>query len=567
MKLNKLKLFVLFGILVFIPRVCLADVYYVHKEDVNLRSTPQVTSGNVIMSIKRGATVTLLSESKTWGGSCSSGWYNISYSGQTGYVCSGYIAYGNPANETDEYLRPWTSPKKAIVGGAKYIAASYINKGQFTSYLKKFNVNPNSSYSKYNHQYMANLAAPYTEAYTSFKSYRDNGMLNLALEFSIPIYDNMPDYTTLPGKATDITCQSEVTDQAFEDYLNGQGFPESYKCKLRILHNAHPNWVFRALNTTLDFNTSVNAEQGVSSIQGGDIYYQQPKVQTETGWYLANTATVAYYLDPRNFLNEERILMFEDLGYKDYYTEATISPILAGTFMEGYSLIDNQTYSSIFVEAGQTAKMSSVYLASLARQESGTKGSRATSGAAFTYQGTTYQGLYNFFNIGANSSAENPILAGLVWATGGFDISGITNISTNTGDQTNIQAIVNGMGAKLNGDYIANIPMGSSIGDIKNKFAGYTITASLGDGDAVRTGATISLSDGTNTFNYTMVVSGDVDGDGQLGATDYVRIKNYIMEVKNSGLNTAQSLAADVDGNGQIGATDYVLIKNNIMGR
>ena len=567
MKKNKL-LFAILGIILFIPIVCSADVYYVQKDDVNFRSTPQVTSGNIIMSIKRGSTVELLSTNKTWGGSCSSGWYNIRYAGKTGYVCSGYIAYGNPANEVDEYLRPWTSPRKAIVGGAKFISASYISQGQYTSYLKKFNVNPKSSYTKYNHQYMANLAAPYSEAYSSFKSYRDNGMLNMALEFSIPIYNNMPDYTTLPGKSTDKTCQSEVTDQAFEDTLNDEGFPESYKCKLRLLHNSHSNWVFRALKTNLDFNASVNAEQGVSSIQGGDIYYKQPKEQTENGWYIANKETVAYYLDPRNFLNQERILMFEDLGYKDYYNENTINPILKNTFMEGYSLIDNQTYSSIFVEAGKTAKTSSVYLASLAKQESGTKGSKATSGDEFTYQGTTYKGLYNFYNIGANSSAANPILAGLVWATGGFDVNSIVNETPSTNaTNSEVQPIAKLIGAKVTGDYISDLKIGSKIGDLKSKLSGYTISSSLGDSDVIKTGATITISNGEKTYKFTMAVSGDVDGDGQMLATDYVKIKNYIMEVKNSSLNTAQSLAADVDGNGQIGATDYVKIKNHIMGR
>ena len=64
--------------------------------------------------------------------------------------------------------------------------------GQNTSYLKKFNVNPNSYYGKYNHQYMANLAAPYNEASTSYNSYKNNGLLSLALHFQIPVYNNMP---------------------------------------------------------------------------------------------------------------------------------------------------------------------------------------------------------------------------------------------------------------------------------------------------------------------------------------------------------------------------------------
>lgn len=564
---KEIKLFFCFIFLIlFFPIMTFADVYYVTKEDVNMRSTAQVVNDNIIMSIKRGAVVELLSTSKIWGGSCNSGWYNISYAGRVGYVCSGYIAYGNPENETDEYLRPWTSPKKAIVGGAKYISSSYIAKGQNTSYLKKFNV---TSTNTYNHQYMANLAAPYSEAYSSYKSYRDNGLLSLPLEFSIPIFNSMPDYTKLPGKDIDSSCQGEITDQAFENELNQAGFPESYKCKLRILHTKYPNWKFNLFNTNLDFNKSVKAEQAVSSINGGSIYYATPVEQTESGWYIANTETVEYYLDPRNFLNEERILMFEDLSYRDYYSESVIQTILAGTFMAEYSLIDNQSYASIFVEAGKTAQMSSVYLASLARQESGTDGSKATSGNEFTYQGNTYKGLYNFFNIGANSSAENPILAGLVWATGGFDIDYVINNNPSSDNSQNKseQDILTKLGVKKTADCLFEIELGTTVGALKQKLPDYTISISLGDNDKVRTGAKITISDGSTSYQYTLAVAGDVDGDGEMMATDYVKIKNYIMEVKNSSLNTAQSLAADVDNNGSIGATDYVLIKNRIMSR
>ena len=564
---KEIKLFFCFIFLIlFFPIMTFADVYYVTKEDVNMRSTAQVVNDNIIMSIKRGAVVELLSTSKIWGGSCNSGWYNISYAGRVGYVCSGYIAYGNPENETDEYLRPWTSPKKAIVGGAKYISSSYIAKGQNTSYLKKFNV---TSTNTYNHQYMANLAAPYSEAYSSYKSYRDNGLLFLPLEFSIPIFNSMPDYTKLPGKDIDSSCQVEITDQAFENELNQAGFPESYKCKLRILHTKYPNWKFNLFNTNLDFNKSVKAEQAVSSINGGSIYYATPVEQTESGWYIANTETVEYYLDPRNFLNEERILMFEDLSYRDYYSESVIQTILAGTFMAEYSLIDNQSYASIFVEAGKTAQMSSVYLASLARQESGSNGSKATSGNEFTYQGNTYKGLYNFFNIGANSSAENPILAGLVWATGGFDIDYVINNNPSRDNSQNKseQDILAKLGVKKTTDCLFGIELGTTVGALKQKLPDYTISISLGDNDKVRTGAKIMISDGSTSYQYTLAVAGDVDGDGEMMATDYVKIKNYIMEVKNSSLNTAQSLAADVDNNGSIGATDYVLIKNRIMSR
>lgn len=71
----------------------------------------------------------------------------------------------------------------------------------------------------------------------------------------------------------------------------------------------------------------------------------------------------------------------------------------------------------------------------------------------------------------------------------------------------------------------------------------------------------------TNTGNntsYTMIVLGDVNGDGEVKATDYMKIKNYIMGV--SKLTDIEKVAADVNNDNNIKATDYMKIKNYIMG-
>lgn len=72
------------------------------------------------------------------------------------------------------------------------------------------------------------------------------------------------------------------------------------------------------------------------------------------------------------------------------------------------------------------------------------------------------------------------------------------------------------------------------------------------------------LIDGTE-YHYTVVVKGDVNGDGLIYATDYVKIKNHIMGRAN--LQGAYLLAADIDNDGNIFAIDYVRIKNYIMGK
>ncbi len=553
---------------------------------------------------------------------CKKNWYKASYDGVTGYICSAYLS-STPTKKDNEkdtsYGRPWTTPSKAILGGAQFLTSTYISKGQYTSYLKKFNVNPNSTNKVFTHQYMANLAAPTSEAKTSFRAYSNNGLLKLPLSFTIPIYNNMPETTTLPGKETDTSGQSNITDQNFENQLNSQGFPESYKKKLRLLHNTYPNWTFEALNTNLDFNYSVTREKALSSINGNEIYYEKDAngnyTSTESGWYLANTQTTEYYLDPRNFLNDTGILQFESLKYSSNYTEQVVQTILNNTFMEKNSDCDNKSYASIFVEAGKAYNVSPVYLASLAKQESGTNGSIATTGKIFTYKGVTYKWLYNFFNIGAYSSEESPIRAGLVYASGG-DSSVITTSSDTdskvcpvSGDNNNpdpkptpdptpdptpnpnpepapeptptpvtnkgADHYIKSMSATVKkNSYLSGFSVGTTVRTIKNKLSSAqnvsilnSSGAGLSDGERLKTGDKIIITDtdGSTKYSYDIIIYGDVNGDGKITASDYIYIKNYILG--KISLSNISKEAADSNKSNSVTAADYIIIKNTILGK
>lgn len=543
---------------------------------VSLRTGPGTNYGKISFTLKNGNAYDMVDTNivKDEGG-CSTGWYRIYYKNTSvGYVCGKYLTVDATGSLGDIYGRPWTSPKKSINGGAKVIAEGYIQAGQYTAYLKKFNVNPATG-KVYWHQYMANLQAPSSEARSTYKSYVNGGLINLQREFTIPIFTGMPANTTLPGKNAEL-CYQGVIDQAFENSLNEQGFDETYKCKLRKLHIIHPNWIFKSLKTNLDFNRSVIAEKGVSSIQGSTSLFEPMDsntcksynqnynlkngyCNTEGTWYIANNQTVGYYLDPRNFLDEVNIMMFENLGYSANFTTGVVQTILNGTFMSGASILDNQTYAEIFVEAGKNNSVSAVYLASLARQESGVNGSIATTGAEFNYEGITYKGLYNFFNIGAYSTASSPIKAGLVYASGGYDS---VKVNPTTPSDSNETTIINKIGGSKFNNIITNISVGTTQDTIRNRLSGHTVSFS-GSG-VLKTGMTITVD---NKYTYTFAIKGDVDGDGNIMATDYVKIKNYIMERSGSELNEAQRVAADMDGNGYIVATDYVRVKNIIMGR
>ena len=114
--------------------------------------------------------------------------YNIGANNST--VPGGAVANGlNWASTGNTYYRPWNNRYKSIVGGDQYIGKNYINVGQNTLYLEKFNV---TSKNTYNHQYMGNIEAPNSEASKTVSAYGkiDSSM---PITFSIPIYENMPE--------------------------------------------------------------------------------------------------------------------------------------------------------------------------------------------------------------------------------------------------------------------------------------------------------------------------------------------------------------------------------------
>ena len=91
------------------------------------------------------------------------------------------------ASQSGSYGRPWNSVERSILGGALWYGDNYVKKGQDTLYLKKFNVQGSNLYK---HQYMTNVLAAAAEGLTLAKI---SSLKTTALEFSIPVYQNMPD--------------------------------------------------------------------------------------------------------------------------------------------------------------------------------------------------------------------------------------------------------------------------------------------------------------------------------------------------------------------------------------
>ena len=129
---------------------------------------------------------------------------NSTYPGYYNYYNTGAYAHDGMtavqaglkyASESGTGDRPWNTIEKAIIGGAKQYGANYVNNGQDTFYLKKFNVQGSN---KYNHQFMTHVLAAASEGAKVSKAYSD-AMKATRLNFKIPVYENMPESTTLPS--------------------------------------------------------------------------------------------------------------------------------------------------------------------------------------------------------------------------------------------------------------------------------------------------------------------------------------------------------------------------------
>lgn len=249
----------------------------------------------------------------------------------------------------------------------------------------------------------------------------------------------------VPGSLGELYPSGSVTGGSvdFEAYLDQQGFPESYKSKLRELHEAYPNWVFEAYHTGLDWETVLDEESiagknllsnsnGIEwkSLESGAYDWSTDKFVVYDGstWVTASREAIAYYMDPRNFLNATNIFMFEVLRYaSSYQDENGVESILSSTpfqyqyytYTDDYGNTSTLSYAQTFIAAAEYSGVSPYHLAARVKQEVVTSATTASNSVSGTVAG--YENLYNFYNIGAYHStvAGGAIINGLKYAKNG----------------------------------------------------------------------------------------------------------------------------------------------------
>ena len=127
-------------------------------------------------------------------------------------------------------------------------------------------------------------------------------------------------------------------------------------------------------------------------------------VEIDAGWVDASRQSLEFSMDPRNFLFKERVLQFEKLSFDENTVSiAGIERILHGT--QFYNRIpegEDRRLSEMLLEAGREARVNPYHLASRMRLEVGPYLTHPSISG--TVPG--YEGLFNFYNIGATSESE-----------------------------------------------------------------------------------------------------------------------------------------------------------------
>lgn len=424
---------------IYIPNVnALTGIVNVN-DSLTLRDAP-TTSGAYITSFYNATELNILNTNAGTGNGCSGNWYQVQYGNYTGYSCGEFIVLNNNQSvnaEDDSYRKSNYDIKPSndgtimcyedtgsvgirnSVGGSK--TGAKVDCGETVDILSTVD--------------RPNTTCPY---WYQIKRGNDTGY----------ICGYFVNTTKLSSTANNYYNNNASGDtiEKYKQVLTNAGFPESYHPYLLELHARHPNWSFIKEQLNMSFDDAVNGEavDGRNLLQGSvfDKGYLSTASHTynlwndsfngyasEPGYYNASKEAIAYYMDPRNYLNEKYIFSFETLGYSTNQNTNIVSSIVSnqsfwpsvyGYYSLAGAIQDSKgNVSADIVDASSRVGISAVHVASRIKQEiSGLSTTDSRIGGLFSYNGTNYANHYNFFNIKSSCKNCSSIYSGYAFEQG-----------------------------------------------------------------------------------------------------------------------------------------------------
>ena len=386
------------------------------NDSLTLRNAP-TTSGTVITKFYNGTVLTILDTNTGSGNGCSGNWYKVEYGSYQGYSCSDYIILNtSPSSNTEDDSYSKNNYDKALnhdgsimcyedtgslglrssAGGNR--TGKTVNCGEEVDILETVD--------------KPNTTCPYW-----YKIKKDND-----IGYVCGYYVNTTKLSSTAQTYYNNKTNKDTID-SYKQTLTKAGFPESYHSYLLELHARHPNWNFIAEKLSMNFDDAVigeaisnrNVLEGSAFNEGyystSSNYYNiwnnsfiEASI-SDPGYYNASKEAIAYYMDPRNYLNEKYIFTFETLEYSSNQSKEIVAGIISNQkfFNDIYTKSFNDgtgSASGDIVTASSTVGISATHVASRIKQEiSGISTGDSRIGGNFTYNGISYSGYYNFFNI------------------------------------------------------------------------------------------------------------------------------------------------------------------------
>ena len=435
---------------VFNGQVCTEIRGVVSPSAVMVRTQP-VKSGSVLkyenamVKLSKKTKVKILSESLTYGVK----YYKISFKYKkkkmTGYVQAKSVvtdfstAIPGIINTTGRVILRKTAGKTTPVkmyGNPIYLENDtqvLVTKEKTVSGVKYFKVDITMKGVTYRGFVVANMVR--------FQQVKLEAEVTPSEEPPAPTATPEPTETAMPVQGEEPTESEVLTDSEFKKAMLKEGFPSSYISKLTALHKKYPKWQFKAYHTGLDWSAVIRNETEVGlnlisnskssdwkSFEEGAYDWKTDTFIPFDGstWVTASKKAVEYYMDPRNFMDEKGIFQFESLEYQsDVQNVVGIENVLNNTpmYKTTYTYTDDNgatqsaTYAQTFLEAATLSGVSPYHLAARVKQEVVTGPTSMSSSVSGTVSG--YEGIYNFYNIGANNSTEagGAVANGLSWAS------------------------------------------------------------------------------------------------------------------------------------------------------
>ena len=397
------------------------------NDSLTLRNAPS-TSGTRLTSFYNNTELTILDANAGSGNGCSGNWYKVSYGNYTGYSCGDYInirpeSTNNYQGEDDSYQRSNYSVAPRADGtimcyedAGSLSLRNSANGGRTGAY-----VNCGDNVSVLGVVDTPNTSCPYWYQIR----FGDNS------GYVCGYFVNTTKLSSTATKYYNNRTNGDTID-SYQAKLSSSGFPSSYFPYLLELHARHPNWNFAAEKINLDFDDVVNGEnvngrsllefsafkEGYTSLLSHTFNVlgnHFSTYATEPGYANASREAIAYFIDPRNYLNEKYIFAFETLTYSNNQSLDVVNAIIRPqAFWNRLYGNGSVGASESIVNSSKNIGISAVHVASRIKQEMGNGDYNGDSrvGGFFTYDGVGKSGYYNFFNIKSWTGRGSSIYAG-----------------------------------------------------------------------------------------------------------------------------------------------------------